>query len=70
VGPDSSPCYLAHSTGDSVIPVREAVDMADALAAAGVPYRFDQVSGAAHGIAMGKNATVLRHTRNWLKAYL
>jgi acetyl esterase/lipase len=68
VTPTSSPCYLAHSTDDPVVPVSDAVDMAAALGAAGVDHAFDEVPGSAHGTALGKNRRVEEHTSAWLRS--
>lgn len=66
----SSPCYLAHSTDDPVVPVRDAEDMAAALWDADVPCRFDQLPGSAHGIALGRNRRVDQGTSVWLRTQL
>jgi acetyl esterase/lipase len=66
----SSPCYLAHSTDDPVVPVKDAEDMAAALRDADVPCRFDRLPGEAHGIALGKNRRVDLGTSTWLQTRL
>jgi acetyl esterase/lipase len=66
----SSPCYLAHSNDDPIVPVQDAVDMSAALDAAGVDYLFDRLPGKAHGIALGKKPSVDHHTSTWLRTQL
>lgn len=40
VGPDTKPILILHSNGDQAVPVEQALDMVERLAAAGVMHRF------------------------------
>lgn len=43
------PVYIAHGTGDSVVPYSEATSLAAALSTAGVPFEFPLLSSSIHG---------------------
>ena len=41
--------FIAHGTGDTVVPLRQSRKLGDALLAAGVPHAYAEVAGAGHG---------------------
>lgn len=70
VNAQTTPAYLAHSTSDATVGVSFSQTMDAALTAAGVTHLFREVAGAAHGLGLFANATVLADTISHFNTYL
>jgi acetyl esterase/lipase len=55
VTPQTPPCFLWHSTGDTAVPVANSVRFANALAENGVPFGLHVYPGGEHGWGHGWN---------------
>ncbi len=56
---DDPPFHIAHGTEDSTVPPSQSVELAAALAVAGVPATLRLVPGAGHGLPTSEDAYVL-----------
>ncbi|HUF74634.1 MAG TPA: prolyl oligopeptidase family serine peptidase, partial [Longimicrobiales bacterium] len=59
VGPATKPILVVHSDDDRSVPIQQAVDMAEALEAAGVQHRFVHYTDRGH---MSVTDEVMEHT--------
>lgn len=50
ISADDPPFYIAHGTADKTVPNLQSARLANALAAAGVVYRYDIIAGAGHSM--------------------
>jgi dipeptidyl aminopeptidase/acylaminoacyl peptidase len=65
------PVLLLHATDDSVVPIEQSQEMADALARLGKPVTFDKLPGDDHWLSRpGTRLTVLQDIDQFLHQYL
>jgi acetyl esterase/lipase len=71
VTPQTPPCFLWHSTGDTAVPVANSVRFANALAENGVPFGLHVYPGGEHGWGHGWNGddrcTWKENCAEWLR---
>lgn len=63
IGADTKPILIVHSDDDRSVPIQQAVDMADALEAAGVQHRFVHYADRGH---MSVTDEVKEHTLDFI----
>ncbi len=52
VRPDMPPCFIWHTVGDDLVPVKNALDMAEAMGSVGVPYELHIYPFGGHGLGL------------------
>jgi acetyl esterase len=67
VDPSDAPIYFANST-EEIIPVGQAREMASALTAAEVPFRFREIPGWHHGAGYGANTKMMSEAVGFIRA--
>lgn len=55
VGEQTPPCFLFHSVTDPMVPVRQSVDLAQALDAAGIAYELHLFGCGGHAYGLGRH---------------
>jgi acetyl esterase/lipase len=54
VGADTPPAYLLHTIGDQLVPYRNSMEFANAMAAAGIPCELQLDNWGDHGMLLGR----------------
>ena len=63
VDADSAPAFLLHTFGDEIVPVKDSLDLANAYAAAGVPFELHIYPEGPHGMALANKITSAANPR-------